>query len=250
MAPSSPPSNPCDHHDKAARPSARACRKAIPRRSRSPRPPRRPQPTCHALDATLEPPPSGTLRLGTPFSAAFIPLVPEASSGRLGMFRPDIRAGDEYRALSMSYPARKTSEPQPRARRPMHAAARSGACRRCRAGAPCRPARSETDNVGRCPSVARDRRTADPALVRRHSPRKTEQRQRGSSAGPPTLRIRSRSATLLHCALLQLIVRNPVGVHQLLGLMTPAWEVSVVEPSETLARPRPTCTPFVIARTA
>src|SRR5574341_2391145 len=30
--------------------------------------------------------PSSTLRLGTPLNAAFIPLVPEASSGRSGVF--------------------------------------------------------------------------------------------------------------------------------------------------------------------
>ena len=36
-------------------------------------------PAGDALDAALDPPPSRTLRLGTPFRAAFMPLVPEAS---------------------------------------------------------------------------------------------------------------------------------------------------------------------------
>ena len=39
--------------------------------------------------------PSRTLRLGTPFSAAFMPLVPEASCGTLRRIQPEIDAGSD-----------------------------------------------------------------------------------------------------------------------------------------------------------
>src|SRR5512136_2532308 len=53
--------------------------------------------------------PSRTLRLGTPFSAAFMPLVPDASNGFCGVFSHRSTPEQTYLAKFMSYSSRYTT---------------------------------------------------------------------------------------------------------------------------------------------
>ena len=46
--------------------------------------------------------PSGMDRLSEPFSAAFMPDVPDASCGRIGLFSQTSEPGHRYRAMPMS----------------------------------------------------------------------------------------------------------------------------------------------------
>jgi len=50
-------------------------------------------PAGHALNVAFHHQPSRMLRLGTPFSAAFMPLVPEASKGKLRRVEPEVHSG-------------------------------------------------------------------------------------------------------------------------------------------------------------
>src|SRR5215469_11428337 len=62
-------------------------------------------PMAHPVTPSMQPSthqPSSTLRLGTPLSAAFIPLVPDASRGGCGVFSHTSAPDTSLRASAMS----------------------------------------------------------------------------------------------------------------------------------------------------